>query len=128
MPFDGGLSDVGSWDSLSSLIASTAPDQVIGSVLINSKNVFVHGSTRTIARVGLEDLIIVDDDDATLIVRRGHTEQVKRVIDALAIAGNITGIEHSSEYRPWGMFENLLDSAVCKVNRLTGDAGQHLSL
>ena len=128
LPFDGGWSDVGSWDSLSSLITSTAPDQDTGSVLVNSKNVFVHGSGRTIAGVGLEDLIIVDDDDATLIVRKGHTEQVKQVIGALAAAGNSAGIEHSFEYRPWGMFENLLDSAVCKVKRLTVDPGQHLSL
>lgn len=117
LPFDGGWSDVGSWDSLSNLISSTAADQDTGSVLVNSKNVFVHGSGRTIAGIGLEDLIIVDDDDATLIVRKGHTEQVKQVIDALAAAGNSAGIEHSFEYRPWGMFENLLDSAVCKVKR-----------
>ena len=95
---------------------------------MNSKSVFVHGSGRTIAGVGLEGLIIVDDDNATLIVRKGHAEQVKQVTDALEAAGNIAGIEHSFEYRPWGMFENLLDSAVCKVKRLTVDPGQHLSL
>ena len=128
LPFDGGWSDVGSWDSLSSLITSTAPDQDTGSILVNSKSVFVHGSGRTIAGVGLEDLIIVDDDNATLIVRKGHAEQVKQVTDALEAASNIAGIEHSFEYRPWGMFENLLESAVCKVKRLTVDPGQHLSL
>ena len=36
--------------------------------------------------------------------------------------------EHNFEYRPWGMFENLLDSAICKVKRLTVNHGQHLSL
>ena len=108
LPFDGGWSDVGSWDSLLSLITSTAPDHDTVSVLVNSQNVFVHGSGRTIAGDGLEDLIIVDDDDATLIVRKGHTEQVKKVIDALAAVGNSAGIEHSYEYRPWGMFENLI--------------------
>ena len=77
LSFDGGWSDVGSWDSLSSLITSTAPDQDTGTILVNSKNVFVHGCRRTIGVVGLEDLIIVDYDNATLIVRKGHTEQVK---------------------------------------------------
>ena len=106
--------------SLSNLISSTAPDQDTGSVLVNSKNVFVHGSGRTIAGIGLEDLIIVDDDDATLIVRKGHTEQVKQVIDALAAAGNIAGIEHSFEYRPWGMFENLLDNCCVQGKAADG--------
>ena len=84
LPFDGGWSDVGTWDSLSSPISSIAPDRNTGSFLINSKNVFVQASGRTVAGVGIEDLIIVDDDNATLIVRKGHTEQVKQVIDALA--------------------------------------------
>ena len=128
IPFDGGWSDVGSWDSLSGLIASTAPDRDTNSILVNTQNVFVHGSGRTIAGVGVEDLIIVDDDDATLIVRKGHTEKVKQVIEQLAASKHAAATEHSFEYRPWGMFENLLDSAVCKVKRLTVDPGQHLSL
>ncbi len=128
LPFDGGWSDVGSWDRLSSLISSTAPDHDTRAILVNSQNVFVHGNGRTIASFSLEGLILVDNDDATLIVRKGHTEQVKQIIDVLAVAGNSAGIEHSFEYRPWGMFENLLDSAVCKVKRLTVDPGQHLSL
>ena len=128
LPFVGGWSDVGSWDSLSNLISSAAPDRNTDSILVDSENIFVHSSGRTIAGVGIEDLIIVDDYDATLIVRKGHTEKVKKVIDALAAAGNNAATEHSFEYRPWGMFENLLDSPVCKVKRLTVDPRQHLSL
>jgi len=128
LPFDGRWSDVGSWDSLAGLISSSAPESGEGAVLVDSRNVFVHGSGRTIAGVGLEDIIIVDDDDATLIVRRGQTEQVKGVIESLTAAGNAAATEHSFEYRPWGMFENLLDSPSCKVKRLTVDPGQHLSL
>lgn len=128
IPFNEGWSDVGSWDSLSKLIADRAPDQGRDAVLVDSRNVFVHSSGRTIAGIGLEDLIIVDDDDATLIVRKGQTENVKSVIDELKAAHKSVATEHSFEYRPWGMFENLLDSAVCKVKRLTVDPGQHLSL
>ena len=128
IPFDGAWSDVGSWDSLSNLITSTAPDRETSSILVDSTGVFVHGSGRTIAGVGIENLIVIDDDDATLIVRKGHTEKVKQVIEQLAATGNSRATEHSFEYRPWGMFENLLDSDVCKVKRLTVDPGQHLSL
>ena len=128
VPFDGGWSDVGSWDSLSKLIADSAPDQGDDAVLVESSNVFVHSSGRTIAGIGLEDLIIIDDDDATLIVRKGQTEHVKAVIEQLTAADKAVATQHSFEYRPWGMFENLLDSAACKVKRLTVDPGQHLSL
>ena len=53
---------------------------------------------------------------------------MKTVIDRLKDIGNSAATEHSFEYRPWGMFENLLDAAECKVKRLTVDPGQHLSL
>jgi len=128
LPFGGGWSDVGSWDSLSKLISDHVADQGEGAVLVNSSNVFVHTSGRTIAGIGLEDLIIVDDDNATLIVRKGETEHVKAVIDQLKSRDETVATEHSFEYRPWGMFENLLDSAACKVKRLTVDPGHHLSL
>ncbi|MEC8673696.1 MAG: mannose-1-phosphate guanylyltransferase/mannose-6-phosphate isomerase [Pseudomonadota bacterium] len=128
IPFDGGWSDVGSWDSLSKLMAENATGTGGDAVLVESQNVFVHGNGRTIAGIGLEDLIIIDDDDATLIVRKGQTEHVKTVIDQLMTANNAVATQHSFEYRPWGMFENLLDSDACKVKRLTVDPGQHLSL
>ena len=128
LPFGGGWSDVGSWDSLSRLISDHVGDQSKGAVLVNSSNVFVHTSGRTIAGIGLKDLIIVDDDNATLIVRKGETEHVKAVIDQLKSRDETVATEHSFEYRPWGMFENLLDSSACKVKRLTVDPGHHLSL
>ena len=69
-------------------------------MLINSSNVFVHTNGRTIAGIGLEDLIIVDDDNATLIVRKVKTEHVKAVIDQLKSLDEKVAIEHSFEYRP----------------------------
>ncbi len=130
LPFTGAWSDVGSWDSLSSLIEkqNPTPGEPDRTIMVDTSGTFIHSSGRTIAAVGVDDLIIIDDDDATLIVRKGHTEKVKAVIDQLKGTGNQAGTEHSFEYRPWGMFENLLDSGVCKVKRLTVDPGQHLSL
>ena len=95
-------------------------------ILVDTSNTFVHTSGRTIAAVGVEDLIIVDDDNATLIARKGQTEKVKTVIGLLKDIGNASATEHSFEYRPWGMFENLLNATECKVKRLTVDPGQHL--
>ena len=130
LPFAGSWSDVGSWDSLSALIGEGRPAMAddTDSILVDTSNTFVHTSGRTIAAVGVEDLIIVDDDNATLIARKGQTEKVKTVIDLLKDIGNASATEHSFEYRPWGMFENLLNATECKVKRLTVDPGQHLSL
>ena len=130
LPFAGSWSDVGSWDSLSALIGEgkSAMTEDSDSILVDTSNTFIHTSGRTIAAVGVEDLIIVDDDNATLIARKGQTEKVKTVIGLLKDNGNASATEHSFEYRPWGMFENLLNATECKVKRLTVDPGQHLSL
>ena len=72
VPFEGHWSDVGSWDSLSKLIEADKSDGSASdnSVQIDTKNTFIHSSSRTIAAVGVEDLIIVDDDNATLVVQK----------------------------------------------------------
>ena len=130
VPFEGHWSDVGSWDSLSKLIEADKSEgnSSDNTVQIDTKNTFIHSSARTIAAVGVEDLIIVDDDNATLVVQKGKSEQVKDALEMLKGLNIPAAREHSFEYRPWGMFENLLDSATCKVKRLTVNPGHHLSL
>ncbi len=130
VPFEGHWSDVGSWDSVSKLIEADKSDGASSekSVQIDTKNTFIHSSSRTIAAVGVEDLIIVDDDNATLVVQKGKSEKVKDALEMLKGLNITVAREHSFEYRPWGMFENLLDSKICKVKRLTVNPGHHLSL
>ncbi len=130
MPFEGKWSDVGNWDSLSMMLDESKSfgnmkDNIIN---IDTKNTFVFSSARTIAAIGVEDLIIVDDDDATLVVKKGESEKVKQALDLLKSLNVSSALEHTFEYRPWGIFENLLNSEICKVKRLTVNPGQHLSL
>ena len=130
IPFEGKWSDVGNWDSLSRMLDKSksfesAKDNIIN---IDTKNTFVFSSARTIAAIGVEDLIIVDDDDATLVVKKGDSEKVKQALDLLKSLNVSSALEHTFEYRPWGIFENLLDSEICKVKRLKVSPGQHLSL
>ena len=130
VPFEGHWSDVGSWDSLSKLIETEQSDGTASdnSIQIDTKNTLIHSSSRTIAAVGVEDLIIVDDDNATLIIQKGKSEKVKDALEVLKSLNIPAAREHSYEYRPWGIFENLLDSKICKVKRLTVNPGHHLSL
>ena len=130
VPFEGHWSDVGSWDSFSKLIEAGKLNGPISDncVQIETKNTFIHSSARTIAAVGVEDLIIVDDDNATLVVRKDKSGKVKDALEILKGLNIPAAREHSFEYRPWGMFENLLDSKICKVKRLTVNPGHHLSL
>jgi mannose-1-phosphate guanylyltransferase/mannose-1-phosphate guanylyltransferase/mannose-6-phosphate isomerase len=85
VPVDMGWSDVGSWDALHALSAlDEAGNAHAGQVLsINSNNCLVRSDGPRIALVGVDDLIVVASGDDVLIVPRGHSQDVKKLIEAM---------------------------------------------
>lgn len=84
-PVDMGWSDVGSWDALHSLSELDAHGNAhSGSVLaIESRNCLVRSDGPRIAMVGVDDLIVVASGDDILIVPRGSSQDVKKLIEAM---------------------------------------------
>ena len=75
-------SDVGSWDSLFEINATDKQSNVtFGEVTaIASKNIFVHASGIEVSTFGLEDLIIVANEKQVMILPRGQSQNVKRIL------------------------------------------------
>ena len=63
------------------VILGIRPEQIT----INTSRSTICGSKRLIAAVGIEDLIVVDTDDAVLICAKDSTQDVKKVIENLRI-------------------------------------------
>lgn len=79
IPGNFGWDDIGSFDSLSTV--SNGEDNHI---LIDSKNVIVYGlGNKRISLIGVRDLIVVYSGDDILILKRGHSEKVKKVTQIL---------------------------------------------
>ncbi len=80
-----GWDDVGSWLSLEKINRTDeCGNYVSGDVIsIDTTKSIICGNKKLIATLGVEDLIIVDTDDAMLICAKDHTQQVKKVIDVL---------------------------------------------
>lgn len=87
LPGTFGWDDVGSWLSLERINKTNEFGNVVsGNVItINTKNTTISGTDKLIAAVGLEDLIIVDTEDAILICSKDTTQDVKKVIENLKI-------------------------------------------
>ena len=85
VPVSMGWSDVGSWDALHALGPCDASgNAVAGDVIaIDSANCLIRSDGPTVAAVGVQDLIIVATVDAVLVVPRGRSQEVKRIIEAL---------------------------------------------
>jgi hypothetical protein len=87
IPGNFGWDDVGSWLSLERINKTNQDGNVItGNVIsIKTKNTIIQGSDKLIATIGLEDIVIVDTDDVTLICHKDNTQEVKEIINNLKI-------------------------------------------
>ena len=82
-----GWDDVGSWLAVERIRKTNEYGNVVsGNVItIDSKNSIIEGNDKLIATVGIEDLIIVDTDDATLICQKDSSKDIKKVLENLKI-------------------------------------------
>ncbi|QYJ04400.1 NTP transferase domain-containing protein [Nocardioides panacisoli] len=91
VPGDFGWEDVGDFDALGSLLGDQDRVQVLGdgdAVLArDASGVVVPASGRTIALIGLDDVVVVDTPDALLVTTRERAQDVKQVVAALKERG-----------------------------------------
>lgn len=87
IPGSFGWDDVGSWLALERINKTNDDGNVIqGNVItINSKKSIIQANDKLIATIGIEDLIVVDTEDALLIASKDCTQEVKKVIENLKI-------------------------------------------
>lgn len=75
--------DLEIWDELFRISMKDASGNAIeGDVIsINTKNCFINANEKMIGVVGIEDLIVVDTDNALLICRKDESEKVQEIVD-----------------------------------------------
>ena len=91
IPADIGWNDVGSWQRLAEILTAEgqeAENVVIGHhVGVDTHGSLIYSPKRLIATIGLDDLIVIDTPDATLICPKSRSEDVKKIVDALKAQG-----------------------------------------
>jgi mannose-1-phosphate guanylyltransferase/mannose-6-phosphate isomerase len=123
-------SDVGSWSALWDLAEKDAAGNATrGDVqLQDTRDSLVFGDRRLVATLGVEDLIIVDSDDALLVADRSRSQEVREVVEDLKRANRSEHLNHRRVYRPWGYFESVDAGERFQVKRLMVKPGAALSL
>jgi mannose-1-phosphate guanylyltransferase len=90
LPADFGWNDLGSWEALyeHQLARGQAKDGNVieGSdlVAIDARNNYVYSPEKLVALVGVDDLVVVETEDAILITTRERSQDVRRVVSELA--------------------------------------------
>ena len=84
-----GWNDVGSWDTMDALFKSDHNGNIIcgDQINIDTENCISVSNGRLIATIGVENLIIVETDDALLVCSRNKAQNVKEVVDLLKEKG-----------------------------------------
>ncbi|HEU0152042.1 MAG TPA: mannose-1-phosphate guanylyltransferase/mannose-6-phosphate isomerase [Arenimonas sp.] len=130
LPISVGWSDVGSWSALWE-IADQDPDGNAhhGDVLaIDCRNTLAWGGRRLVSLLGLDDVIVVDTDDALLVAARDQVQKVKEIVSALKIQGRPQASVHRKVYRPWGSYDGIDSGDRFQVKRIVVKPGAALSL
>lgn len=97
---DAGWNDVGSWTALRDVSAQDADGNAHhGDVIaIDCHNTYAYGE-RLIALVGLDDVIVVETDDAVMVGRSDRMQEIKQVVSRLKAAGRPEATWHRKVYR-----------------------------
>ena len=89
LPLDCGWSDLGSWDALDGILPADSAGNAArgGAVVVDGERNITYAEEGTIAILGLSDLIVVRSGDAVLVARRQDAQEVRRIVERLAISG-----------------------------------------
>lgn len=129
VPLDAGWNDVGSWTALRDVSAQDADGNAHhGDVIaIDCRNTYAYGE-RLIALVGLDDVIVVETDDAVMVGRSDRMQEIKQVVAQLKADSRPEATWHRKVYRPWGAYDSIDNGERFQVKRITVKPGGTLSL
>ncbi|MGA2667171.1 MAG: sugar phosphate nucleotidyltransferase [Patescibacteria group bacterium] len=86
VPADLGWSDIGSWSTLYDLLAQKSGNHTISQgnhIGVDDKNCLVYAQDKLLATVGLENIVIVDTPDVTLVCNKSKAQDIKKLIEKI---------------------------------------------
>jgi len=130
VPLTSDWSDVGSWDSVYSMISKDEDGNAIeGEVhLIAGRDNFISSRHRLVAGIGIRDMIVVDSPDALLIAPKGESQRVREMVQELAGKGRLEVSRAPISHRPWGRYEILMTNPRYKMKKIIIDPLKKTSL
>jgi len=130
IPLAAGWSDVGAWDALWKVLPKCPDGNASrGDVLLEScRDTLAISESRLVACVGVSNLVVVETDDAVLVVHHDATQDVKKIVERLKAAQRSVAQWHRKVYRPWGWYDGVDAGQRFQVKRIWVEPGASLSL
>ncbi|MCI9372930.1 MAG: NTP transferase domain-containing protein [Lachnospiraceae bacterium] len=82
---DFGWSDVGSWDALESLYEKDEYGNITygEQVHIDTHDCIIYAKNKLVTTIGLDNVIVVETEDAVLVCDKNRAQEVKKIVEAL---------------------------------------------
>jgi mannose-1-phosphate guanylyltransferase/mannose-6-phosphate isomerase len=129
VPASYGWSDVGGWSAVWELMErDTSQNATQGDVVLLDTRGSLVVSRKLAATVGVENLVVVVEDDAVLVAARDRTEDLRRMVERLRGEKRPEADAHARIYRPWGFYQTIDAGERFHVKRIVVKPGARLSL
>jgi mannose-1-phosphate guanylyltransferase len=130
VPFNGGWSDIGSWEALwESKTKDTNNNVCEGDVSLNNvRNSYIYSSNNLIVVNDLSDMVIIDTQDALLVSSKKKSQEIKNIVQKLTQENRNESDNHRKVYRPWGYYDLIDIGLGFQVKRISVNPGAKLSL
>lgn len=123
--------DIGSWKSLYELLEKDKSGNVLNehALTIDCIDSLVYGSSkRATVAIGIYDMVVVDTEDAVLVVHKNETHKIKNAYAELKERNKMQYKEHKTVMRPWGSYTVLEEGPGYKVKKIIVNPHERLSL
>lgn len=130
IPVDIGWSDVGSWSALHEIGEQDENNNIIigDTRCVSTSNSYVRAETKLVTTLGIEDIIIVDTEDALLVANKNSVQDIKQIVESLTADNRDEVVLHKRVCRPWGCYQGIDQAERFQVKRITVNPGAILSL
>ena len=130
LPLNAGWSDIGSWKSLWDISKKNKDGNYINGKIIaeKSRNCYLESEQRLIVGIGIENLIVVDTNDAILVANRDQSQNIGNIIKNLCSKDFPEGKIHRKIYRPWGNYTTIVEGDRWLVKLIEVKSNASLSL
>ena len=130
IPLDCGWNDIGCWKAVwENSKKDEDGNHRRGNVISEkARNCYLRSENKLLVGIGINNLIVVDTNDAILVSNQNESQMVKNIVQKLKAKNINEGQNHSTIFRPWGNYQTIINKSRWQVKLIHVKPGEKLSL
>ena len=128
--FDCGWNDLGSWKTLWEIAKSDKNGNSLKgrNFIKNVKNTYIRSESRLVVGLGINDLLIVETEDAVLVAQKNAIHTLKDLVNNLSSSDFKEYKTARKVHRPWGNYKSINEGKSWQVKKLEINPNASISL